>query len=63
MAVSTSAFKFLGAQRPEVARRRLRGGYGLGVVFDPHRARNGITFTNHVFALMSIAIESTAFGS
>ena len=48
------------AQRPEVACRRLRGGYGLGVVFDPHRARNGITFTNHVFALMSIAIESTA---
>ena len=37
-----------------------RNCYGLGVVFDPHRARNGITLTSHVFALRSIASESTA---
>ena len=33
--------------------------YGLGVVFDPQRARNGITLTSHVFALRSITSEST----
>ena len=36
--------------------------YGLGVVFDPQRARNGITLISHVFALRSIASESTASG-
>jgi hypothetical protein len=37
---------------------RSRVPYGLGVVFDPQRARNGIGLTSHVFAL-SIASEST----
>jgi hypothetical protein len=34
--------------------------YGLGVVFDPQRARNGSTLTNHVFALWSITSHSTS---
>ena len=33
--------------------------YGLGVVFDPQRARNGITLTSQAFALRSITSEST----
>jgi hypothetical protein len=36
--------------------------YGLGVVFDPQRARNGITLISQLFAFISIASESTAFG-
>ena len=44
----------LSAKRGGASRNR----YGFGVVFDPHRARNGITLTSHVFALRSIASES-----
>jgi hypothetical protein len=43
-----------GAPRSAPTRR-----YGLGVVFDPQRARNGITLTSQAFALRSIASEST----
>ena len=47
--------------RSRALRRRCpsRVSYGLGVVFDPHRARNGITLTSHVFALRSITSDST----
>src|SRR4051812_31724823 len=40
--------------------RRPPDPYGLGVVFDPQRARNGITLTSHVLSFRSIASESTA---
>ena len=44
-----------GSRRARAAPR-----YGLGVVFWPQRARNGIILTSQVLALRSIASESTA---